>query len=732
MRLKRLLFVFAVIVWIIACSVVRPPLTLTPTATPRVASPTASPLANGATSTASSSPQVPPTETQTPEPAETATPLPPTVTLQPTPTLTPLRPLTVDVNYSMDTGAFDASRMLNGSVGGYVPLSNYNWLADGLDEMVAIDLEMIRMDHLVDDTYYRVVWRDSDGDLQFDFSRLNRAIVPIFQAGMEPLMCLSYKPLELAPKGTEKHPPADLNEWATVVETYVTHFKRMGYTGLHWEVWNEPDLGFFFQGSPQQYVELYAATARAIKRVDPTARVGGAADSSVGSPGGKLQPLLVHIQAHPEVPLDFVSYHDYADPDGDGYPPYTWDWNVDAVESMLKAYDLAPRDIFVTEWHLTPSLTTGPGAPSDTHVGAAAVAVRLSNLLKYPSVKRTFFFSPIEGFKPEEIFSGDLGLLTVNYHRKAVYNLFEMISKLGDTRVDVRVEGENAANRASYAMATRDSATRGAEVLAWNYWDQARTLDLTVSDLPYLDDGHNVAVTLYRIDAEHANYYRDYAAGLRGYPVGPSEALVPLESRILPAADSFRHRYTMPPNSVMLILLEPTDMSPTPGPVVSPPPLPPRNVAAAKPVAASSTLPINGWAPEILVDENRHSLTNTMGWSSDFSATPDREAWVQVDLGESARVDTVVLYPRDDAWHEGLGFPIDFSIQGATDAAVDDWTDLAVHIAYDQGDPPRRAQVFTFPAAEYRFIRVIATRLGAVANDGYAMQFAEMEVIEAE
>ena len=739
LQLKRVWLIVAFVLVSVACSVLRPPLTPTPTPTRTAEAAPVSPTPFSATPTATLTvaaqggleTRTPSTGTEVPVSGETETSLPPTSTPQPTPTLAPVHPLVVNVNYDADIGAFDASRMLNGSVGGYVPLSNFNWLADSLDEMVAIDMEMIRMDHLTDDTYYRVVWREIDGSLQYDFSRLNRAIVPIFQAGMEPLMCLSYKPLVLDPQGTETQPPSDMNEWAQVVTAYVTHFKRMGYTGLHWEVWNEPDLSFFFKGSPQQYVELYATTARAVKQVDPTAKVGGTADSSVGSPGGKLEPLLAYLQANPEVPLDFVSYHDYGDPDGDGLPPYRLDWNVEAVESLLAAHDLEPRDIFVTEWHLTPSLTTGAGAPSDTNVGAAAAAVRLSNLLSYPSVTRAFFFSPIEGFKPEEIFSGDLGLLTVNYHRKAMYNLFQMVSTLGTTQLSTQVSGENTTNRASYALATRDGDTGATAIMAWNYWDQGRTMDLTVSGLPYSTGRQNTEVIRYHIDAEHANYYRDYASGLRGYPVGPTEALVPLESRILPASDTFAQRIAMPPHSVTMVLLAPTDRAPTPGPVEAPPVLPPRNVAAAKPVEANSTLPFPGWAPGILVDENQHSLKNTMGWSSQLFDAPDQEVWVKVDLGGPTRVDTVVLHPRDDEWHEGEGFPVDFKIQGATEAAGE-WIDLAAHTDYDPGEPARQAQVFTFPPNAYRYVRVIATELGSVEEDGYAMQFAELEIFEAE
>ncbi|MGC9350188.1 MAG: GH39 family glycosyl hydrolase, partial [Anaerolineae bacterium] len=310
-----------------------------------------------------------PTFVPSPDPADSqATATLDSPTPAPTPTATPeaLRSLTVDVNAAKEQGAFDKARFLNGSIGGYAPLSNYNWLPGAYDELTTIGMEMVRLDHIVDDAFYQVVWRSSSG-LEFDFSRLNRVVVPLVEAGMTPLMCLSYKPDALAPEGASSLPPADMDEWAEVVAGFVAHFQRMGYTGLHWEVWNEPDQAFFFQGGPEAYIELYVTTARAVKEVDPTARVGGAADSSVTSPHGKLQPLLDYISQHPDVPLDFVSYHDYSDPDGDGLPPFDLGWNVETIEGMISEAGLAPLDILVTEWNLTPSLTTGAGAPTDTN-----------------------------------------------------------------------------------------------------------------------------------------------------------------------------------------------------------------------------------------------------------------------------------------------------------------------------------------------------------------------------
>jgi hypothetical protein len=699
--------------------------TVTATATVAPATSTATHPATH-TATATATPTTTPTASPTPTFEPTATPQP-TATPEPTPTPESLNPLTVSVNGGEDLGAFDKGLILNGSVGGYMPLRNFNWLASHLPQLAAIDMEMIRLDHLMDEAFYRVVWRDANGALRYDFSRLNRAVVPIFQSGMEPLLSLSYKPATLAPAGrnTRSLPPTDMNEWAQVVRAYVAHFQSMGYTGLHWEVWNEPDIDFFFVGGADEYIHLYVTTARAVKEVDPTARVGGAADSSLDSPEGKLQPLLRYIQAHPEVPLDFVSYHDYADPIGDGQPPYMLDWKAGEVISLLEATGLAPRDIYITEWHLTPNMTVGAGANADTHVAAAAAAARLYNVLQYPEVKRLFIFSPIEGYRPEVVFSGDLGLLTVNGHRKALFNLFEMVSYLGDIRLATYSAGEATAENASGALATRDEASGRVAVLAWNYWDQARTLELTVSGLPEGDGARHLQVTRYLIDADHGNYYKDYAAGLRGYPVGPNEALVPVERSVAPWDGSFTRRLAMAPHSVSLILLTPSSSA---EPAAAPEPLAPFNLAAAQPVISSSALRAQGWSHAQLVDEVRHSLPNTLGWSSAVTGNPTQPVWVQVDLGAMMEIDTVRLYPRNDERYEGHGFPVDFAIQAATEAEPDTWENLLVHTGYEPAQPGHQVQVFTFPPGEYRYVRIHATRLGAVGDQGYALQFAELEV----
>ena len=76
----------------------------------------------------------------------------------------------------------------------------------------------------------------------------------------------------------------------------------------YFEVWNEPNLDFW-AGEPkeQTYYQLYDATARALKNVDPRLRVGGPATAQAAWVDRFIQHAVEN-----DVPVDFVSTHVYA------------------------------------------------------------------------------------------------------------------------------------------------------------------------------------------------------------------------------------------------------------------------------------------------------------------------------------------------------------------------------------------------------------------------------------
>jgi hypothetical protein len=68
----------------------------------------------------------------------------------------PANLLSVNSDYDSAAGPLDKARLLNGSVGGYEPMKNLNWLPEAYDNLAAIGFKVIRLDHLVNNTFYRV------------------------------------------------------------------------------------------------------------------------------------------------------------------------------------------------------------------------------------------------------------------------------------------------------------------------------------------------------------------------------------------------------------------------------------------------------------------------------------------------------------------------------------------------------------------------------------------------
>src|SRR3984893_8751455 len=110
----------------------------------------------------------------------------------------------------------------------------------------------------------------------------------LLSIGMRPFVELSFMP-EILASGRETvfhfrgnvTPPADHDAWATLIRELVGHwvqrYRIAEVSQWFFEVWNEPNLPVFWTGTQGDYFKLYGHTARAIKAVDASLRVGGPA-----------------------------------------------------------------------------------------------------------------------------------------------------------------------------------------------------------------------------------------------------------------------------------------------------------------------------------------------------------------------------------------------------------------------------------------------------------------------
>ncbi|MGH1560420.1 GH39 family glycosyl hydrolase [Caulobacter segnis] len=67
------------------------------------------------------------------------------------------------------------------------------------------------------------------------------------------------RPCQFRHLSWQHHPPASLDDWKAFIAEFVRHliarYSAAEGADLVFEVWNEPDLGFFWSGAQQQYFE---------------------------------------------------------------------------------------------------------------------------------------------------------------------------------------------------------------------------------------------------------------------------------------------------------------------------------------------------------------------------------------------------------------------------------------------------------------------------------------------
>lgn len=152
---------------------------------------------------------------------------------------------------------------------------------------------------------------DPNDPRSYHFGPTDRLVASIIAIGAQTIFRLGRS------ETSDVRPPRDFDRYAAVAAHIVRHYNGGWDHGFHyglkyWEVWNEPDLGtLFWGGTPRQFYELYAKLARAVKRADPAALVGGPTLAKPNEASPYRDGFLQFVRAE-HVPLDFFSWHWYA------------------------------------------------------------------------------------------------------------------------------------------------------------------------------------------------------------------------------------------------------------------------------------------------------------------------------------------------------------------------------------------------------------------------------------
>jgi len=412
--------------------------------------------------------------------------------------------------------------------------------------------------------------RDVAGRPRYDWTIVDRIFDTYIERKMKPMVEIGFMPEAMSTNpepyrhdwlpGANRalftgwsYPPSDYNEWRELIAQWARHsVARYGAREVeswYWEVWNEPDIGYW-HGTPDEYLKLYDYAADGLKRALPAARIGG--PTVTGPNGPRTQEFLRAFLEHcargtnaatgkTGAPLDYITFH------AKGAPRVVDQHVRMGISSQLRAIDNGFRIVAsFPEFRATP-IVIGESDPE----GCAACSVRTNpenayrNGTMYSSytaaqLARTYELADLHGvnlrgavtwafeFEDQPYFAGFRDLAT-NGIDKPVLNVFRMLGKMSGDRVRVEASAavpldairDRGVREAADVGALASRSDRALAVLVWHYHDDDlagpdAAIELTVDHVP----GTMVTVTHDRIDADHSNAYEVWKR--MGSPQPPS------------------------------------------------------------------------------------------------------------------------------------------------------------------------------------------------------------------
>jgi xylan 1,4-beta-xylosidase len=345
----------------------------------------------------------------------------------------------------------------------------------------------------------RLLYSFFNADKIFDF---------LLSIGMRPFVELSFMPTALASGNrtvfsykANVTPPRDYKQWAKLIQKLVSHWvERYGITEVRkwfFEVWNEPNLKSFWTGTQHDYFKLYRYTAKAIKNVDASLRVGGPATAK-----SEWIEDFVEFCERNKVPADFITTH--------YYPTDGFESDEDTEIQLFKSqrgimrevaqdtrHHARGKPVYYTEWNSS----SNPRDPLHDESYAAAFVVATIMEAKGLVEGYSFWtFSDIfkENYFPSVPFHGGFGLLTLHGIPKPIYRAFELLHHIGSQQSLV-----DGLHETVDCWVIRDEST--VTVLLTNHTTPGHSIETEHCEIRLSNIPQPSHVHIRRIDADHAN-----------------------------------------------------------------------------------------------------------------------------------------------------------------------------------------------------------------------------------
>ncbi|TPG51766.1 beta-xylosidase [Sphingomonas glacialis] len=450
------------------------------------------------------------------------------------------------------------------------------------------------------------VYTERDGKPVYDWHVVDGILDAYRARGLHPYLEIGFMPRALSsapagvpyrrpwsadgPKGNGtggwNYPPRDYTKWAELVYQWTRHnverYGRAEVERWYFEVWNEPNLDFYWSGDPQEFYRMHDVAIDAVRRALPSARVGG--PDVAGAGDAFMDGFLNHVTGGTNyatgktgTPTDFVSFH------AKGQPSV-----VDGHVRMGIANQLQTADAGFAKIAAVPALAHTPivigendpegcaacPGPANAYRNGtlyasytAASYARLWALARRRDVRLEGALSWSFTFVGQPWFAGYRQLAS-NGVDLAVLNVLRLFARLGETQVAASSDGEIALDRIVRdgvrgspdvgVLATRTAGGKLA-VLLWNYHDDdvpgpAAAVHLTLAGK------HGAVARLWRVDARHANAFGAWQAmGSPARPTADQVARLQMASRLVAeplAVGADGIDVTIPRQGVALIELE--------------------------------------------------------------------------------------------------------------------------------------------------------------------------------
>jgi xylan 1,4-beta-xylosidase len=402
-----------------------------------------------------------------------------------------------------------------------------DWQRDLLLAQRECGFKYIRFHGLLQDEM-GVYSEDKKGNPIYNFQYIDVLYDSILNAGMKPFVELSFMPEKMVSgdktvfwwKGNIT-PPKDHAKWQALIQNLMQHWtKRYGEAEVkqwYFEVWNEPNLHFFWSGTQADYFKLYDVTVKAIKSVSSQYRVGGPATA-----GRAWISETIDFATKNKLSLDFITTHDYGvegigfDEDGEKLFLFTDPGaiidGVREVNGKIRASAMPHLPLHYTEW----SASYSPRDPiHDSYISAPYIVSKLKGSVGFADSMSYWTFTDIfeeSGVVPSP-FHGGFGMINFQGLRKPSFYAYQFLNRLGQ---------EELASTDKESWVTR--TTSGIQMLLWNltltknkesnqvYYKRdiptkkAGTVSIKIVDMPAGDYQLNLYQVGYKVNDVYSSF----------------------------------------------------------------------------------------------------------------------------------------------------------------------------------------------------------------------------------